>query len=199
MGIPSDLGISSRGTFDKQGNYGFTLMIGNGTGQKPEINKYKKYYANFYAKLFKNFQSEVYADHELKGSDHHRTTLKFFAGYSYGKFNLGFEAVNHQITKNEAKVSSLGISGYVRTTLVSKSEKPVLNVFARYDLYNPDSNNDSTGYKENFIVAGLDYMPLENIHFMPNIWMNFYHGKSGSSVRRDADIVARFTFFYIYK
>jgi len=63
MGIPSDLGISSRGTFDKQGNYGFTLMIGNGTGQKPEINKYKKYYANFYAKLFKNFQSEVYADH----------------------------------------------------------------------------------------------------------------------------------------
>jgi hypothetical protein len=72
-------------------------------------------------------------------------------------------------------------------------------VFARYDLYNPDSNNDSTGYKENFIVAGLGYMPLENIHFMPNIWMNFYHGKSGSSVRRDADIVARFTFFYIYK
>ena len=103
--------------------------------------------------------------------------LKGFVGYTYEKFNFGVE-VFQQIQKNaggkDIDAAPLGISTFVWGNLLGRENKPILNAFARYDMFNPDSKNDSTGYKENFITIGLDYMPIENIHFMPNVWVNSY-------------------------
>ena len=83
FGNASDLGVSARGKFDKAGNYGFGLMIGNGNGQKPEINKYKKYYGTLFAKPVKGLQMEVYGDYEPAADDKNKTTLRGFVGYTY--------------------------------------------------------------------------------------------------------------------
>lgn len=72
-------------------------------------------------------------------------------------------------------------------------------MFVRFDYYDPDMNSDSAGYKENFFTAGLDYMPIESVHIMPNIWVNSYAAKNPAYSDRKADIVGRVTFFYNYK
>ncbi|MCX7877690.1 MAG: hypothetical protein N2510_03500 [Ignavibacteria bacterium] len=201
LGIASDLGVATRGKFDNEGNYGFAFMIGNGTGQRPEFNKFKKYYGTIYAKPFKNFQTEIYADYEPVSSEKSRITLKGFASFKFRKFTLGLEAVS-QNRKNEGgeniNVNPFGISSFIRGNLIGK-EQEILNVFIRYDFFNPDLNNDSAGYNENFFCAGLDYMPLENVHFMPNLWFNSYSSKTSSLPHRKSDLVIRMTFFYLYK
>lgn len=202
LGNASDLGVATRGKFDKAGNYGFDFMIGNGNGQKPEINKFKKYYGTLFAKPVKGLSLEAYGDYEPNSGDRNKTTFRGFASYQYKKFNIGAEVAG-QIQKNaggtDIDAVPFGISTFIWGTLYAKKDKPVLNAFARFDLYNPDSKNDTLGYKENFITAGLDYMPIDNVHFMPNIWVNSYSAKSQTTAEKKADVVARMTFYYIYK
>lgn len=202
LGNASDLGIATRGKFDKAGNYGFGFMIGNGTGQRPEFNKFKKYYGTLYAKPVKGLSVEAYGDFEPNTGDKNKTTLKGFLSYQTKKFTVGAEVIQ-QTQKNaggtDIDAVPFGISGFVWGTLYAKKDVPVLNAFARFDYYDPDSKNDSVGYKENFITAGLDYMPVENVHIMPNVWVNSYKGKTSLLTERKADVVARMTFFYVYK
>jgi hypothetical protein len=202
LGNASDLGIATRGKFDNAGNYGFGFMIGNGNGQRPEINKFKKYYGTLYAKPVKGLSFEVYGDYEPNSGDKNKTTLKGFVSYQHKKFTIGAEVIQ-QMQKNAGGTNidavPFGISGFVWGTLYAKKDVPVLNAFARYDYYDPDSKNDSIGYKEGFITAGLDYMPIANVHIMPNIWINSYSGKTSSLAEKKADVVARMTFFYVYK
>jgi hypothetical protein len=42
-------------------------------------------------------------------------------------------------------------------------------------------------------------MPIENVHFMPNVWVNSYKAKNTSAAERKADVVARMTFFFVFK
>ena len=202
LGIASDLGAATRGTFDKTGNYGFGLMIGNGSAQRPEFNKYKKYYGTLFAKPVTGLSLEAYGDYEPNAGDKNKYTFKGFASYQIKKFTIGAEVIQ-QIQENAGGMGinavPLGISAFVWGTLHSKKDKPVVNAFARFDYYDPDSKNDSLGYKENFMTAGIDYMPIENIHFMPNIWINSYSGKTSSVAERTTDLVVRMTFYYIYK
>jgi hypothetical protein len=202
LGNASDLGVAARGKFDKAGNYGFGLMIGNGNGQKPEISKFKKYYATLFAKPLSGLSMEVYGDYEPNAGDKNKTTLKGFVSYQKKKFTIGAEVVN-QMQKNaggtDIDAAPFGISGFIWGTLYAKKDVPVINAFARYDYFDPDSKNDSTGYKESFITAGIDYMPIENVHIMPNVWINSYSGKTSSLAEKKADVVARMTLYYIYK
>jgi hypothetical protein len=202
LGIASDLGVATRGKFDKAGNYGFVLMIGNGSAQKPEVNKFKKYYGNLYAKPLTGLSIEAYGDYEPNSGDKNKTTMRGFIGYQYKKFNIGAEVI--QQTQQNAGGTDIdavpfGISAFVWGTLYAKKDKPVLNAFARFDMFDPDTKNDTLGYKENFISAGLDYMPIDNVHFMPNVWVNSYSGKTSSLAEKKADVVARMTFYYVYK
>ncbi|MCC6865096.1 MAG: hypothetical protein IT280_02945 [Ignavibacteria bacterium] len=201
LGNGSDLGVSARGKFDKAGNYGFALMIGNGSGQKPEINKFKKYYGSIFAKPIKELQIELYGDFEPNTGDKNKLTLKGFAGYKFDKFNFGIEVIQ-QVQKNAGGKNidaiPFGISTWIWGNLLGKADNLILNAFGRYDMYNPDVKNDSTGYIENFISVGLDYMPIENIHFMPNVWINKYSVKSSLFSKRKTDVVGRMTFYFIF-
>lgn len=202
LGNASDLGVSARGKFDKAGNYGFGLMIGNGNGQKPEFNKFKKYYGTLFAKPVKGLQLELYGDYEPNYDEKNKTTIRGFAGYTFDKFNFGVE-VFQQTHKNaggtDIDAVPFGVSGWVWGNLLGRENKPILNVFARYDMFDPNSKNDSTGYKENFISIGLDYMPIENVHFMPNVWVNSYAAKNSTATERKADVVGRMTFFFVFR
>src|SRR5215471_5439094 len=47
IGSSADLGAEVKGAFDTDRKVGYYLMIGNGLGQKPEDNRYKKFYYGF--------------------------------------------------------------------------------------------------------------------------------------------------------
>ncbi len=207
IGSAVDIGVSVKGTFDKEGKYGYQLMIGNGTGQKLESNKFKKYYGELIAKPVKGLSLEAYSDFEPNSGDKNKITLKGFAAYQTNLFTIGVEAVQQTQKKaisDSVDASPFGISGFAWVTLLKKQVQtdkiPVLNAFARYDYWDSDTKNTTSGYKENFITIGLDYMPIKDVHVIPNVWINTYSNKSSQTVvERDADVVARLTFNYNYK
>jgi len=116
-----------------------------------------------------------------------------------------------------------GLSVFVHGDIV----KNQLRFFARYDYYTPNtkvdnskyskytgttgnykdagvgsSANDQT-YKQQFITAGLDYMPAKNVHIIPNVWYNTYASQLAAPAvayvtPNSNDLVLRLTFHYIF-
>ncbi|AEV99617.1 hypothetical protein A4D02_27645 [Niastella koreensis] len=226
--IPSfDLGAALQGKFDpSKGNFGYDLMISNGTGARPENDKFKWLAADVYAKLLnKKLILQFYADYQrmnwTPGFHHARNILKGFASYVTPGITAGAEAFFsygrqdeigvHGIVNDTISARSRGISLFVRGNII----KDKLSFFARTDLFNPDVNYNEQAYedykgitstfepnnKETFCTAGVDFTPVKNVHFMPNIWYNGYtsqrHSVTGAE-RRDYDLVYRITFYYIY-
>ena len=82
-----DLGATLQGKFDPEtGNYGYNIMVGNGTSAKPENDKFKWFYGDIWAKfLDKKLVFDLYADYQRfnwTSSFHHsRQMLKGFAAY----------------------------------------------------------------------------------------------------------------------
>lgn len=199
FGSASDIGISLRGKIDGDGMLSYIAMIGNGTGQKPENDRYKKYYGELNFKPVKELTVEAYADYEPAFNDKNVTTMKGVVAYQIPQVTLGVEVAQQIRQKDYANGSDrqpLGISAYVWAP-VPGVEK--LNAVARYDFFNPDTKISNAGFTEQFFLIGLDYFPENHIHVMPNLWLNSFSDKSSAGVAKDSDVVFRLTFFYVYR
>ncbi|MEO6070855.1 MAG: hypothetical protein ABIN57_12570 [Chitinophagaceae bacterium] len=230
--MPSyDLGVSLQGKFDPEvGNYGYNLMVANGSGAKPEANKFKHFYGDVFAKfLDKKIVLSLFADYERikwqQNFHHSRNMVKGFAAYTTPAFTIGVEAFAGRglqdvvgvrkgtggILKDTLTLYSKGISTFVRGTLV----KDKLAYFARVDNYQPNKKYNENRYdnydgltstyepnnNERFATAGLDFTPIKNVHFMPNVWYNQYksaRSDASGSAKKDHDLVYRVTFYYVY-
>ena len=227
-GTPSyDLGASLQGKFDpKTGNFGYDLMVGNGTGAKPEGDNFKWLYGDIWGKfLDKKLYVNFYADYNglspVAGMKHSRSMIKGFVAYTVPTFTLGVEAYSNHLKNDDQateissgnvdilSVNATGLSIFARGTLV----KDKLSFFARTDFFNPNNQIDNgkynkyvgntSGYndpstKENFITAGLDYTPMKNVHLMPNLWLNHYKNQGFATKYDVSDVVARLTFYFVF-
>jgi hypothetical protein len=227
-GTPSyDLGAALQGKFDPETeNFGYDLMVGNGSGAREEGDKYKWFYGDIWGKfLDKKLYINFYADYQrmapIEGLQHSRNMFKGFVAYTIPTFTVGVEGyINNLKNDNEATeistgdidiltVQAKGISVFARGALV----KDKLNFFARYDAFNPDDKIDNDKYsaykgntsgynepstKEQFITAGLDFTPVKSVHLMPNIWYNKYTNQGPADLYNSYDLVYRLTFFYIF-
>jgi hypothetical protein len=219
-----DLGASLQGRFDSNKNYGYNVMVSNGTASRPETDRFKAFSGDVYAKfLDKRLMIDIYADYQRLNwtpTFHHaRNMVKAFAGYTVPKITFGVEAfINHgkndvightASTTDTISANAFGISTFARGPII----KDKLGFFARYDNFNPDENYSDTNYirdegltaayepntKERFMVAGLDFTPAKNIHFMPNVWYNHYKSQRAGDPKPaagDYDLTYRLTFFY---
>jgi hypothetical protein len=222
-----DLGAALQGKFDSKANFGYNLMVGNGNGARPENDKFKWFYGDVFAKfLDKRLVLDLYADYNRLNQTptwhHARNMVKAFIAYTTPAFTIGVEAFT-----NHGKQDVIAMNTFKRDTISAKAEaisafikgsiiKDKLGFFTRMDHYNPDvnyNNNLYTSYngltgsyepnnKELFFTAGLDFTPVKNVHFIPNLWYNRYtsnHSGLTGSAYRDYDLVYRLTFFYVYR
>lgn len=198
-----DMGVMLNGSFDKKDEFGYMGMIGTGSGQTLEKNKYKKFYALLFGNFFdKKFFADVYTDYEPYGSDKSKTTWSAFLGFMESNFTCGIEPFfsvqknfNTNIPTKPGNIEPFGVSFFTSGKLPGDKFK----FFARYDYYNPDTRTAQYGYVNHFVTAGLDYMPIANIHIMPNIWLNAYQTKNAATQGRVSDVVPRITFNYDYR
>lgn len=210
LGNSNDVGIAIHGKIDSAGNFGYNLMVGNGTTSKAETDVFKKFYGEVYAKFFKQkLILDFYADFERKQLKPYRkdySTYKIFLAYQGMRFTLGVEAYyqfqNYIPYDENTDKEIIGTSLFLRAIVL----KDKLNFLVRADSYSPDLVTPSTYYlsTESFIVTGFDYTPNKNIHIIPSIWMSYYSSKDASSpanspVIEGKDIVARLTIHYIFK
>jgi len=227
-GTPSyDLGAALQGKFDPaKGDFGYDLMVGNGTGAKPESDNFKWLYGDVWGKFANNkIYVNLYADYNglspVAGMKHSRSMIKGFVAYTVPSFTLGVEAYSNHLKNDDQateigtgtvdvlSVNAAGLSIFTHGTIV----KNKLNFFARTDLFNPDNKIDNSKYnkyvgntsgftdpstKETFITAGLDYTPMKNVHLMPNIWINHYTNQGFANKYNTSDVVARLTFYFVF-
>jgi len=204
IGTSVDIGIMLKGNFVKDGKYGYTLLIGNGKGLKPEVSKYLKFYGYVFAKFYENFVTEIYGDYQAGANEQYRYTVKSVIGYKDKHNSLTFEPL-FQFRNNFYGIDkpqnpfAFSVNGKInisRKTDAEETEK--VNLFARYDFFNPNSNVGNAGYNEHFINAGIDILPFKNFHIIPNIWATIYSDKSPAKISRSTDLVGRMTFWFVY-
>jgi len=238
-----DMGVALQGWFTNNGNFGYDLMVANGTGDKPEGDKYKWFYGDVYAKFFnKRLIVDLYQDYNrladsmVKGPNvvrrSDRNMTKLFLAWNTQKFTVGFEGFQNTLMGDVAvtgkdgntyyrTTKSIGLSFFAKAALI----KDKLNVFGRFDNYDPSGNLDNIvnesntksykattsqydpSTKEQFFTFGFDYTPMKNVHIMPNVWINNYQtalSKTDYSMNAagvpglGTDAVYRLTFYYIY-
>ncbi len=144
-------------------------------------------------------------------------TIKGFIGYEMPHLTLGAEYFTR--TNKESGISDPVIDGDKLADFTNADVKktgysifgswitpvPKLKVFGRYDFF--DANSDDNVYTKfssgkltggvdnevTLVIAGLDYIPRANVHFIPNIMMKSYTNSDLKS-----DITARVTLYFKY-
>jgi len=208
LGISSDVGISISGYLDSSKTIGYIFMVGNGTAQAPENNKFKKIYGAINGALFnKKLLWDIYADYEDFGTKNYdsfsvrqnKFSIKGFLAFQIPVLTIGVEGGFQQQSKmgavdkqNHTANDKLpfGIAMFIRGTIIQNK----LNFFVRGDYFDNDNNEVNT-YTELFFVGGLDFIPGGNAHIMPNLWVNMYEAR-GNKPERKSDIVPRLTFWW---
>lgn len=201
MGDSRDIGIAAKGSFGKEGFFGYHVQIGNGEGTKSEVNKEKKYMGAFLFNLTKNISFEFYTDYGQGANQKNYYTYQGFLGLKVKKAKIGVQYA-HQTREQGPGKSDLKLDVYSIFGVVNASEK--VSLLARYDRmdnalpwgstvsYVPFNNN----VPFNFILAGLDFHPIKNVSFIPNIMYVSYDTANGKSL--DNDIQFKLTFYYSF-
>ncbi len=221
-------------------------------GLNTTTDKAKKFRFNLYVNALNGALTVgAYADYINYGQVYYGTatgyasnimTVKGYANYSSKWFGVGAEyfmqskangevtwdpnapLVNNKVVMDTASATQSGWSVWARGTVMPD----MLNIFARVDMYNPDTKYSSSkftssslvsanNYTEMFLSAGLDWTPTKDkkVHIEPNIWYDAisYQGvpvlpsgsktwasDAGSGQLKAANyMIARLTFYYIFK
>jgi len=208
----TDQGISLEGNFTQEGNSGFTVMVGNGVGNKPETRKYLEYYLSVHKKFFDDkLNLELMTNYKKVDEDLNRILLRGFASYSVSDFRAGIE-VSPNLVDEKALLGDESVNIETQPLLLSAFVSPrVLKntwLFLRYDYFNPDMDyneniiyrNQAQNYDEHLFIAGVQIeihnKSNHNINIMPNIHINAYDKKKPDIIGRDADVVLRTTVYY---
>ncbi|MDE3000778.1 MAG: porin [Gemmatimonadota bacterium] len=186
IGSSADLGVGYRGKLDGAGRVNVQLMIGNGSGQRPEADNGKKVYSLLHLKPTDVVEATVYLDWEGKPEGKDRITFAGMLGTSGESFRLGIEGFirNNRRGQSGDDIQVRGVSAFGNVNV-----KPRVDVFGRLDFYDP---NRSTERDEEFMfIGGIDVAPAGNIHIMPNVVATIKR----SSVA-DTGIIPRMTVCY---
>jgi hypothetical protein len=130
------------------------------------------------------------------------------------KIASGIDTLSHQATGMSLFIHDDLIPGKLRwiarADWYSPTNKVNSSVYKKY-VSNTANFNDNTysgttslgdpTYKQWFATVALDYMPVKNLHIMPNIWYNSYASqlpKSSAVMPNNSDIVWRLTMSFAF-
>ena len=185
IGSSADLGVGLKG---KAGGLNYHLMVGNGPGKSPEDDNGKKFYGSGQFNLSESLVVEGYADFNMRPGGQNQLTFKGFVGLKQKKLSGGIEAFT-RINKAAGKAKKVGddviiagISAFGSLELSGQWKG-----FGRLDAVS-DNDEDATDL---LIIAGIDRSVGEDVHLMPNLYVQLPDGP-------DPNIQVRLTFYYKY-
>ena len=189
LGGSADVGAEIKGYLDGDRRLGYVVMVGNGLGQKPEDNRYKKFYLGLPVRVG-DLRVEAYADYEDASGDQDRATFKGFAGYEFGRGAIGVEVVDRVNHRPGGNLEAFGVSVFARAT-----PRPTVAGFARVDLWRPDRRL-ADRVDSQLWIAGLDWQPFQDVHVMPNIEATRFDARGTAIAPTHDELQARLTVYY---
>ena len=187
-GAPNDLGVAFEGRLNEAGALNVQFVLGNGNGNRAEVNNGKKVYALLHAKPGKNLEATVYFDWQSLPADQDQMTWEALVGASGAVFHGGVEGFiqirKNQLAGEEVKLQGLSVFGAGK---LGKSTK----AFARFDWFDPsDQMSDDYQY---LLVGGVDLMPVAKVNIMPNVRVLF-----GDGPGVDTEVMPRLTGLFTF-
>lgn len=199
FGSSRDFGIAFKGDLDAQGKWNYHLFLGNGNGNKPEVDKGKKVMAALAYNITSELVVQGYVDYNSSGMD--SFTAQGFLGYQSSDLNIGALYSNQQREGGFTDVSIDLVSVFANGKL-GENVDGFIRADHLFDPYYGGSGNSYIPFSENaesstFLVGGVDISLEENIHLMPNIESVVYgDGIFGPSP--DTDVIPRLTLYYSF-
>jgi len=190
LGSSADLGAELKGYVDGNHRIGYSAMIGNGLGNKPEDNRDKKFYLALPSR-WENIRIEPYVDYENVPNHQDRATYKLFAGYEARLWALGVEGTDR--VNHKAGAPNQEPRGY--SVFARYAPNATVAGVARFDLFMPDKRLVNRIDSQLWIV-GLDWQPFKDVHFMPNVEATQYVAKGTAVAPVYHDLQARLTVYY---
>lgn len=202
-----DFGISLKGKIDQDGIFNYWFLIGNGSGSKPETDKYKTIYFNFFIKPSSNIYTYINYHHKFQKPIQNATygdtffntdedLISFFFSYRIKElFKIGFEgfynfarnSFSDTLNKVLMNRNSIGLSFF---TIYYFSKK--YNLVGRLDVFDPNIKEETHKDKNYFLLLGFNYKPNEKVSISPVILYEKYEKLPKPS------ITFRLVFFYIF-
>jgi hypothetical protein len=185
----SDLGVEVKGFVDPDHRVGYSAMVGDGTGQRPEDNRYKRVYAALPVHVGALWV-EPYADYENAARSSDRATYKLTVGYEPPHSVVGLEIVDRVQHRLAGNTEPAGASVFARW-----SRDPRFGAFARFDFWKPD-RRASNRVDQLLWIAGVDWQPFKDVHLMPNLEAMQYDAKGTAAAPSHNELQARVTIYY---
>lgn len=207
-----DIALSLKGKFDSDGVFKYWVMIGDGSGNKPETDKYKRFYAQFQYNPIKNLSVTLYGDLKSKPSvkdpqsnsnppstlSNNDLTYALLLGYKEkDNFSVGAEAFLNT-TQNGIRSSEVvkDRNGLGFSFFGSYNFSQQLSAVGRFDYFDPNTNTDFKGDSRNWFIFSLNYKPVDKVTISPNVIVETYESINGRSI--DASVTPRITFYYSF-
>jgi hypothetical protein len=205
-----DIGISLKGNLVEDGMASYWVMLANGNSNKPENDKYKRYYASIQVKPLPGLQATAHMDYKDQSDiadiyhggnkvSNGQWTTSLFVGYSQnGLFSIGAEGFLQSLSNgyNNGTLlttkSTTGISVFASYYIL-----PELSAVGRYDFYDPNTDSNAKGDVTNLMVLGLSWKVDKNVAIQPNLWYESYE-KPVNGSKPDPLMTTRITFFYTF-
>jgi hypothetical protein len=202
MASSRDFGLALKGKLDDKGMFKYHLMFSNGSSNKQEIDKGKSGLLSLAFFPVKEFVIEVYADYADHEGSTDWYTLQAFLGYKTKTIRAGLlyadqTRQNGTAADTKLRVASLFIVGEV---------DPQFSLFGRVDRnFDLNAKGDKISFipfdptaSNIFFVGGLDWHPVKDVKFMPNVEYVKYD-ENDDGVTPTNDIIGRVTFFWAFK
>ena len=210
IGRSTDQGISYSADFDENSDFGFTVLVGNGTGTRPTEDKRLEYTGSLFAKFFDSrFTIEAMFNYKSLGENRETSILRSFLGYQSDTFRFGGEiaSILNSVETPEGfnDVEPLLFSLFAAFNIPQIGDN--VEFFGRFDRFNPDTDfradkvfPDDPRFFSNqlLVIAGLNYQPIDRVNIIPNLYFNIYDAKASGIASRKTDVILRTTLYYTF-
>lgn len=190
-----DAGLAWYGKFDPQGMMHYSLSVANGSGTFPDNDKIKKFALTFGLAPDKASIIELYVDYENRSLGRSVINTKLMYGITSKLFSLGVEGF-YRMERKFAVTKDIVPAGGSLFSWFEFSRG--IRAVVRADVVDYDLNSSNAGYREAFVNVGVDYTPIPEVHFIPNViyqkWL-----KKGSSPTIADEMIARLTAAVYFK
>lgn len=178
-----DNGVVFTGRTDAAGSTYARLAVYNGTGGA-ETDKLKKFGLSVGNWFDRSNVLEVYADYENVGMGRSTITGKALYGMVTPTYAFGIEGF-YRMNRKFAGTKDVTPAGGSLFSWFELDKK--FRAVARIDVMDDDLSNSNAGYRDVYVNAGIDYLPIPDLHLIPNIVYGKQLKKGSTAV--DADII----------
>ena len=199
MASSRDFGLALKGKLDEKGMFKYHLMFSNGSSNKQEIDKGKSGLLSLAFYPVKEFVIEVYGDYADKAGSADWYTLQAFLAYVTKTVRAGIMYADQTRQSDDVKDQKMRVASLFITGEVSEQFSLLGRVDRNFDM-NPQGDKipfipfDPTA-KSTFFVGGVDWHPVKQVKFIPNIELVKYD-ENEEGITPTSDIIGRITFYW---